>query len=156
MKHLSLPPTIEQPILKALLQLNPEAIDRCLASEKNLTYSDLQTLEGDLVDVAEPHWWDLADLAASQAKLPHQEITAELESFDFWLIRFALCAVPVGHNTITWMRFAAKLQSPDDQPHPQVHCLFPFRIASNHRVRVGPDFRFASDVPDADAITEVV
>jgi hypothetical protein len=53
------------------------------------------------------------------------------------------------------MRFATKLQSPDGHPHPQVHCLFPLRIASNHQVRVGPDFRFASDVPDAEAIAVI-
>jgi len=155
MEHISLPPVIEQPVLTASLQLNPEAIDRRLVSEKNLSYYDLQALEGDVIDVAEPHWWDLADLADSQGKQPHADITAELGSFDFWLIRFALSAVPVGDNVITWMRFIAKLQSPDSQPYPQVHSVFPFRTDSNHRIRVGPDFHFASEILDDDAIAEI-
>ena len=155
MKHISPTKTIEQPIFKAPLQLNPEAIDRRLMTEKNLTYADFQALEGDLIEVHKPYWWDLASLSSAQTKQLHPESKFALESFDFWLIRFTLSILPFGDNSIPWLRFFAKLSCPDSQVSPQVHSLFPMQSVSNRQARIGPDLCFATDVPESDAIAVV-
>lgn len=152
------PTTRPPPALRAELRFNPEAIDRELIAQKNLTFNDFEALQGDLFEVGEPQWWDLAALLREAGVQPDPLVRDRLITLDFWLIMFTLSVLPLHGNRVTWARLRIALSCDDPALRPLVHSLFPRRPSGGaERATVGPDFRFYSDGrPPAEGLPTVL
>jgi hypothetical protein len=147
---------IRKAIARAELRANPEAIETRLAAQKKLTYSDLDALQGDVIEVDEPRWWDLAQLARLGGLSAEAEVERELADHEFWLMQFGLSIAPAPDHSLGWARWMVKVETVDGGAVPSIHSLFPGRPGrSNGRIAVGRNFQFVQCDGASQAVAEI-
>lgn len=157
MRTIHPPGKLARPVYRAELVSHPEAIDQRIAAQKTFSSDDVAALKGDLVEVDEPLFWDLKELAEEHGAHPTSEIAAAMASEDFWLIQFALAVLPAPGNTASWARFRVKLRADAEPPAaPVAYSLLPHRArkARGQGFGIGRDFRFQSS-GDSDLIVRI-
>ncbi|MFZ3328515.1 MAG: hypothetical protein WA231_22695 [Methylocella sp.] len=128
------------------LEVNPEAAyRRGVVVPKNPTFSDLETLQSDSIEIEEPTWWDLRQIAETNGIAPAAEIRSALSDHQFWLVQLGFSIVPAGDHIISWARFLVKFEYAGQTIGPQVHSLLPRQTLRDPtapaRAWIGADFR---------------
>lgn len=142
-------------LLSSALEVDPEAAyRRSIVVPKNPTFSDLETLEGDSIEVEEPTWWDLRQIAEISGVKPIGEIREILVDHQFWLVQLGFSVVPAGDHFIRWARFLVKFECAGQTIQPQAHSLFPRQLtrdpAALGHACIGADFRLYHATNHAD------
>jgi hypothetical protein len=147
---------IRNVIGRAELAINPEVIEPRLAAEKNLALSDFRALEGDAIEIDEPRWWDLAQIAAMPDAAKISNVDLESKKQELWLMEFGLSIAPAPEHVIKWARWMIKFESDGGGPEPAVLSLFPGRPSGNHnRMVLNASFRFVPFDAATPALVEI-
>jgi len=147
---------IRKAIARAGLNANFDMLETRLAGQKKITNSDLEALEGDVIEIDEPRWWNLAELASLAGLSVEAAVQPELADHEFWLIQFGLSIAPAPGHLLDWARFMVKVETTDGGAVPSIHSLFPGRPSrSNGCIAVARNFQFVSCDAATQALAEI-
>jgi hypothetical protein len=147
---------VRKAIARAELTANLDPLETRLAAQKKITSSDIEALQGDVIEVDEPRCWDLAQVASLAGLSAESEIERQLADHEFLLMQFGLSIALAPEHLLDWARWMVKIETLDGGAVPSIHSLFPGRSLTNSgSIAVGRNFQFVPSDGGSQVLAEI-